>query len=65
MSKETLALIVGLVQEAVKDTPELVIEFRKIFNVTNPATTDWQALKDKVASESYEQYVPASQIPKP
>lgn len=63
MSPATLALIVGLVEEAIKDTPGLIVDFKKIFGTADPTSADWQGLKAKVASESYEQYVPSTSIP--
>lgn len=62
MPPATLALIVGLVEEAIKDTPELVAEFQKIFAIKNATPADWQALKTTVLAENYEQYVPDSAI---
>lgn len=64
MTKETQALIVGLVEEAIKDAPGLINEFKAIFAVANPTTANWAAFKAKVASESYEQYVPDTALPK-
>lgn len=63
MTPQMLALVVGLVEEAIKDTPELVVEFKKIFGTTDPVSADWNALKVKVLAESYEQYVPNTAIP--
>lgn len=64
MTQIALSLIVGLVEEAIKDAPGLIVDFKKIFSTADPVNADWQGLKAKVASESYEQYVPGTAIPK-
>lgn len=63
MTSQQNALVIALVEEAVKDTPALITEFQTIFSVANPSPADWTALRTKVASESYEQYVPGTSIP--
>ena len=62
---ELIALAVKGIQAAIKYAPGLIDELRKIFAKSNPTEADWQALHDKIASKSYEDYVPDSSIPRP
>jgi hypothetical protein len=61
---ELIALAVKAIQAAIKYAPGLIEDLRKIFAQSNPTEADWQALHDKIASKSYEDYVPDSAIPK-
>ena len=63
MNPLALSLIIGLVEEAIKDTPPLIADLQAIFVKTNPTPADWEALRAKVLSESYASYVPASNLP--
>jgi len=58
-----LALVVSLIEEAVKVAPEVAAELKNIFSVSNPSPADWEALRQKVLSKNYANYVPASALP--
>lgn len=63
MDPATIALIVGLVEAAIKDSPELIAEFKALFAKDTVVPQDWLDLKAKVLSMSYAQYVSDSAIP--
>jgi len=63
MSPATLALIMALVEEAVKVTPGLIVDIQALFANGEPTPADWQAFHDKVKANSYADYVPASALP--
>jgi len=58
-----IALILSLVQEAVTLTPGIVEDLKLIFNNPSPTPADWEALRAKVLSKSYADFVPASALP--
>ena len=58
MSPATLALIVALVEEAIKEYPAIAAELSGIFNKPNPTPEDWFALKAKIQSQSFESLAP-------
>jgi len=53
-----LALIVSLVEEAIKVTPGLVTDLQAIFSKPNPTPADWLALKTKIQGTTFEQLAP-------
>ncbi len=58
MNPATIALIIGLVEEAIKDYPAIVAEFKTIFSKTNPTPEDWLALKASVQAQTFESIAP-------
>lgn len=64
MSPATIALILSLIEEAIKDEPAVQAALTNIF--TKPATTpaDWLALRADVLASDYSKYVPDSGLPK-
>jgi hypothetical protein len=58
-----IALIIQLVQEAVTLAPGIVTDLQDIFSKANPTPADWEALRAKILSKSYEDFVPASALP--
>lgn len=62
MNPGLIALILQLVEEAIKDAPGVIADLRAIFSKDNPTPTDWQALRIKVLSQSYADFVPASAL---
>ena len=64
MSPAILNLIILGVEEAIKLTPRLITEFQTLFSKKDVTEADWVALRTKVLSKSYEDYVPATSIPK-
>ena len=62
MSPAALGLLVGLVEEAVKDAPALVAEFRSIFSKPEPTPQDWLDLKTTVQAESFSVLAPDAKL---
>ena len=60
MNPATIALIIALVEEAVKLTPAIRTELQAIFNKPNPTPEDWLLLKARVLSQSFESLAPAA-----
>lgn len=65
MSPALLALIVSMVEEAVKIAPGVVADIKTVLSKNDATPADWQAVKDKVLSMRYEDFVPATAIGKP
>ena len=63
MNPALLALIVSLIEEAVKVAPGVAEDLRLIFENPSPVPADWEALRAKVLAKSYADYVPASALP--
>ena len=63
MPPAILALIVTIVEEAIKVAPSFAVAMKTIFTKDNPTPADFAALRAAVASESYAQFVPASDLP--
>ncbi|MGD0744146.1 MAG: hypothetical protein ABSA45_03230 [Verrucomicrobiota bacterium] len=63
MNPAMLALLISLIEEAVKITPAVVEDFKLIFNNPEPVPADWEALRAKVLAKGYGDYVPASALP--
>ena len=63
MSPTLIALIISLVEEFVKIAPQAYQDLQTIFSKPNPTPEDWEALRAKVLSISYADYVPASDLP--
>ena len=62
MSPALIAIIISLVEEAVKLAPGVYEDLQLIFSKPNPTPDDWEALRAKVLSVSYADYVPASAL---
>lgn len=58
MTPATLALIVGLIEEAIKVEPLIATELSKIFSKTNPVPADYMALKLRVLGIPFEALAP-------
>ena len=63
MSPALIAVIVQLIQVAIEEAPQLIADLQAIFSNPNPTPADWEALRQKVLSVSYSDYVPASALP--
>ena len=63
MNPAILSLIISLVQEAITLEPAIAAEFQVMFSNQNPTPADWEALRQKVLSKTYANYVPASALP--
>ena len=64
MSSIAIAIITT-VEELIKISPGLLVEFQAIFAKPDPTAEDWAALKAKVNAKSYWDYTPASDLPRP
>lgn len=64
MNPTTIALIVGLVEEAITEAPALVTDFQNLFASGTPTAADFAALRASISAESYGQFVPQSDLPK-
>lgn len=58
MNPALLALIVQLVEEAIKVYPALSADLRAIFAKENPTPDDWIILREKVLAQRFEQLAP-------
>jgi hypothetical protein len=63
MDPATIALITFGIQEFIKVAPKLVDEFAALFSKGAPTDADWDALRAKILSKSYKDYVPTTQLP--
>ena len=62
MTPATLALIIGLVEEAIKIEPAIAAELQTIFSKKDPTPADWLALKDKVMNQTFEGLAPDAPV---
>ena len=62
MTPATLALIIGLVEEAIKIEPAIAAELQTIFSKKDPTPADWLALKDKVMSQTFDGLAPDAPV---
>ncbi len=58
MNPATIALIIGLVEELIKDAPAIAEQIRGIFAKTQPTPADWLALRAHVLGASFESLAP-------
>ena len=58
MTPATIALIISLVEEAIKIEPAIAAELKAIFSKTDPTPADWLALKSKVLGQTFESLAP-------
>ncbi len=65
MTPTLAAVIITAVEELIKLSPALIVELQAIFAKPDPTTADWQALKDKVNTKDYWDYVVSSDLPRP
>lgn len=63
MNPALISLIVSLVQEAIALEPSILTDLQTLFANPTPTPADWEALRQKVLSKSYSDYVPASALP--
>lgn len=63
MPPATIALIIALVEEAIKVEPQVAAGLQSIFSKANPTPEDWQTLRANALAKSYADYVPASALP--
>jgi hypothetical protein len=63
MSPTTIALIVSLLEEAIKVSPAIATELKAIFAKPQPTPQDWLSLKIKVLGQSFESLAPDAPVP--
>lgn len=63
MSPAEIALLLEGLEEAIKIEPAIQSDLVAIFTKPNPTPDDWTALRVKVVSKKYSDYVPASDLP--
>lgn len=63
MNNQILALAIFGLQELIKQAPGLWSAFAELFSKSNPTDADWDALRLKILSKSYKDYVPTTQLP--
>jgi hypothetical protein len=63
MPPQVLTLVIFGIEEAIQQTPALIADLQQIFASGAPTAAQFEALRAKVASESYQQFVPDSSIP--
>jgi hypothetical protein len=63
MNRATIAFIIGLVEEAAKEAPQVISDLQSIFSKPDATPADWLALREKVLSKSYKDFVPDSKLP--
>jgi len=62
MSPAMLALIISLVEEAIKQAPSIRAEFNAITAKPDPTPADWLALKERVLAQSFESLAPDAKL---
>lgn len=62
MNPAMLQLVIFGIEEVIQQAPSLAADLQKIFANGTPTAADFEALRLKVASESYRQFVPNSQL---
>jgi len=62
MNPAAIALIIGLVEQAIRLRPILAEELNAIFTKPDPNPSDWYDLKVKVLSDSFERLAPDAKL---
>ena len=62
MPPETLQLAFFAIEEGIKLEPGIADAIRSMFAQGDPTPADWAALRAKVASKSYKDYVPSTAL---
>lgn len=63
MPPEAIQLGLFVIEEAIKNEPAIAAEIRSLLTKADPTPADWAALRARVQSKSYKDFVPASQLP--
>jgi hypothetical protein len=58
MTPATIALLIAMIEEAIKIEPALAAELSAIFSKPNPTPEDWSLLRARVKGESFESLAP-------
>src|ERR1039457_5381588 len=62
MHPETILVALFAIDEAIKLEPGIAAAIRSMFAQGDPTPADWNALRAKVASKSYKDYVPSTAL---
>lgn len=62
MSPATIALIIGLVEQAIKLRPILQEELSAIFAKPDPTAADWYDLKMQILDDSFAKLAPDAKL---
>lgn len=62
MTPETIALVIGLVEEVIKLEPAIAAEIQNLMNKPQPTPADWLALREKVKAQSFESLAPDAKL---
>ena len=62
MESTAATIAIFAIQEAIKEAPELIADFKKLFSGGEPSAADFEALRGKW-SKSYRDYVPKTDLP--
>ena len=57
-------LVIFAIEEAIKEAPALVADFKALFSGAEPTAQDWADFRAHVAAESYGSFVKNSDLPK-
>lgn len=63
MSPAEIALALEMLEAAIQAEPALQSAIVAVFSKPNPTPADWDALRVKVISKNYRDYVPDTQLP--
>lgn len=63
MPPQALALAFFIIEEAIKLEPAIAAEIQSLLAKGDPTADDWTALRAKIATKTYADYVPASALP--
>ena len=58
MSPATLAIVLALIQEGIKEYPAIRQALADLLTKSDPTPADWLALRDKVLAQSFESLAP-------
>lgn len=63
MNNATIALALFALQEILKAAPGLYAELASVFAKDTVTDADWDALRARVLSKGYKDFVPATELP--
>lgn len=62
MSPATIIIITTLVQQLITEAPAVYAELQTIFSKPNPTPADWEALRTKIGSETFQSLAPDAKL---
>lgn len=63
MNPVVLSAIISLVEEAIKNEPQIYASLKAIFSKSSPTPADWLVLRQSILEQDYTYFVPQSKIP--